>query len=316
MNFGEQVQAAREANGFQECVVGRRMQFLHPEIEKEYQRWVVKIGVDDPYASRDTVGLHEILRAHFLIADFFLENEYGVGGVGPKSVDLLHSAIYRQFVGFGGVQKWPGTFDKLATLMFGLVKDHPFHDANKRTALLVTLYQLDRLNRMPKIKQRELEDFVVEVADNRLAHYARFRELSETEEDGEVAFIADFLKRNTRQIEKRQYTITFNELRQRLQRFGFDMVNPQGNYIDVVKVEETRKFLIAGPVITKYRRICNIGFPGWKKQVNRSTLARVRDKCSLTELWGVDSAVFYQGADTLESLIDIYAEPLKRLADR
>lgn len=317
-SFDKQVQAARAANGFNEAVGPHRMQFLHPEVAKEYQRWVVKVGLDDPYASRGRsyVGLHDVLRAHFLIADFFLENEYGIGGVGPKSVDMLHSAIYRQFVGFGGTDKWAGSFEKLATLMFGLVKDHPFHDANKRTALLVVLYQLDRLNRTPKIKQKELEDFVVEVADNRLARYARFQQLSEVEEDAEVVFIADFLKRNTRNLDTRQYTITYNELRQRLRRFGYDLMNPQGNYIDVVRIEEGRKFLFAGPLVQKTRRVCKMGFPGWKKQVRRETLAKIREQCRLTELWGVDSAVFYQGADPLESLIDIYSEPLRRLADR
>jgi hypothetical protein len=104
------------------------MEFLHDEIETEYRRWLKKIGDQDPYASRDTIGLQDILRAHFLIVDFFLENKYGIGGIGPKSVDLLHSAIYRQFVGFGSVEKWPGQYERLTTLLFGLVKDHLFHD--------------------------------------------------------------------------------------------------------------------------------------------------------------------------------------------
>jgi len=293
------------------------MEFIHPEIDREYQRWVALIGPDDPYTSRITVGLHDIMRAHFLIADYFLENKYGIGGVGPKSMNLLHSAIYRQFVGFGGKEKWPDSFDKLATLLFGLVKDHPFHDANKRTALLTALYQLDRLNRTPKIPQRDFEDFVVDIADNRLAKHARYRQLTEKEEDGEILFISDFLRRSSRVIETREFTITYHQLNSRLKGFGFELVNVSGNNINVVKYEDHRKYLgIVGPVIQRPRRICQIGFPGWKKQVPRGALKEVRDKTKLTELWGVDSAVFYQGADPLHSLIDIYAEPLRRLANR
>jgi death-on-curing family protein len=291
------------------------MQFLHGEIEREYQRWLKQVGDHDPYTSRNTVGLHDVLRAHFLIADFFLENQYGIGGVGPKSMHLLHSAIYRQFVAFGGTEKWPEPYEKLATLLFGLVKDHPFHDANKRTALLIALYQLDRLGRTPTLKQKEFEDFVVEIADNRLAQYARFRQLSDEEEDGEVKFIADFLKRGTRAADNRHYTITFRELRNRLRRLGHDLVNADAGYIDVVRLETGRKYLV-GPVVTKARRVCQINFPGWKRQVGRGTLREVRDQCGLTELWGYDSAVFYGDADPLEALIDEYREPLRRLASR
>ena len=292
------------------------MKFVHEAVEKEYMRWLKIVGPDDRYASKNTVGLHEVLRAHFLIADFFLEDAYGIGGVGPKHLDLLHSAIYRQFTSFGGHDKWETAFQKLATLMFGLIKDHPFHDANKRTALLVMLYQLDRLNRGPTVKQKELDDFVVEVADDRLSKYARFQKMSEEQEDAEVAFIADFLKRNSREIERRHYTITYHELANRLKPFGYELCHPSGNYIDVVHVESGRRFLGLGPEFTHRHRVCKIGFPGWKKQVDRSSIKYLREKCKLTETFGVDSAVFYRGADPLEALIDIYADPLRRLADR
>lgn len=293
------------------------MDFLHFDIEREYLRWVSLIGADDPYATRNTVGLHEVLRAHFLIVDFFVEQDYGVGGIGPKSVDLLHSSIYRQFVSFGGKDKWPGVYEKCATLLFGLVKDHPFHDANKRTAFLVSLYQLDRLNRTPRVSQRDFEDFIVEVADNRLAKYARFRDLAREEEDAEILFIADFLKRNTREIDKRAYTVTYHELNQILKRYGFEMVNQHKNFIDIVRVEHKPKYLgIVGPTIRKEYHLAQIGFPGWKKQIGKGALKTVREATGLTAQRGYDSQTFFQGADPLHTLIDMYSVPLRRLADR
>jgi hypothetical protein len=53
------------------------MDFLHAEIEKEYKRWQNIIGPDDPYQSNDTIGLHELLAAHFLMIDYFAEKKYG-----------------------------------------------------------------------------------------------------------------------------------------------------------------------------------------------------------------------------------------------
>jgi death-on-curing family protein len=293
------------------------MEFLHEDIHREYERWAKLVGTDDPYTGRHTMGLHEVLRAYFLIADFFAENEYGIGGIGPRSVDLLHSAIYRQFVSFDGKEKWSSPYEKCATLMFGLVKDHPFHDANKRTALLAGLAQLDKCNRTPTASQKQLEDFVVEIADNQLSKYARYKALAKAEGDAEVLFIADFLKRNSREIDKRHYTVTYHQLNRLLQRYGYELRNPSGNYIDVVRVEWKPRYLgIVGPRVRHEYRIGQIGFPGWKRQVNQSALKTVRKATGLTVENGYDSAVFYGNADPLEALIDIYSEPLRRLASR
>lgn len=293
------------------------MLFLHADIEKEYARWRDKIGPDDPYVGRNTIGIHEVLRAHFLIVDFFVEHSYGVGGVGPKSIELLHSALYRQFVSLDGKDKWPGIYEKSATLLFGLVKDHPFYDANKRTAFLVTLFQLDRMNRTPKVSQKDFEDFIVDIADNRLAKFARYRDLKKEEKDAEVIFIADFLKRNTRDIDKRSYTITYHEINQILKRYDFELTNQNKNFIDVVRIEYRPRILgVIGQKVRKEVRLAQIGFPGWKKQIGKGALKTVREATGLTQQNGYDSQTFFQGADPLHSLIDMYAVPLQRLADR
>lgn len=69
------------------------MDFLHRDIEEEYERWKNIVGLDDPYQSDDTLGLHDLLTAHFLIIDYFAEKKYGFGGVGPRNLDLLHSSL-------------------------------------------------------------------------------------------------------------------------------------------------------------------------------------------------------------------------------
>src|SRR5467141_879927 len=120
------------------------MDFIHDDIEREYERWKGILGPEDPYRSGDSIGLHDVLAAHFLIVDYFVEKNYGIGGIGPRDIGLLHSALSRQFTGYGGVQKWKGLYETASTLLFGLIMNHPFHDANKRTALLATLSLLHR----------------------------------------------------------------------------------------------------------------------------------------------------------------------------
>ena len=293
------------------------MQFVHPDVEGEYERWRTIVGPGDPHDLRDAIGVQDVLRAHFLIVDFFMDTDRGVGGVGPRDVNLLHSAVSRQFISLGGKEKWPESLQKCATLLFGLVKDHPFHDTNKRTAFLVALFQLDRLGRTPRVSGKEFEDFIVDVADNRLRRYPRFRELSETEQDAEVLFIYNFLKRNTREIDKRPYTVTYHVLNQILKQYGFALVNPRGNYIDLVCFERKRGFLGLQSKSEQVEKvITQVGFPGWKRQVGRGTLHRIRKAAELTAERGYDSKVFFEGADPLAALISIYEAPLRSLADR
>jgi len=51
---------------------------------------------------------------------------------------LLHSAIERSKVTFGGKELYPTIWNKAAALIHSLVKNHPFDDGNKRTAYYST----------------------------------------------------------------------------------------------------------------------------------------------------------------------------------
>lgn len=285
-------------------------------VKSEFVRWREHFGDHDPYTANGNIGIHDVLRAHFLIADYFYGEGYGIGGIGPKDPNLLHSAVYRQFTGFDGKDKWESSYERCATLIFGLVKDHPFHDANKRTALLVLLYFLNRINRAPTVSQKELEDFIVDIAENKLRQYRRHQALESKTDDPEVYFIADYLRRHSRQLDKRYYTITYRELDSRLQEFGFCLNNPHKNFIDVCRIEKRRRLLGLGKLRTELVKVAQIGFPGWKRQVGKGAISTVRKETRLVPEKGVDSDSFYRGTDPLYSLIAEYSGPLERLANR
>lgn len=283
---------------------------------EEFNRWCDFFGSEDAYNTDDTVGLLDVLRAHFLIADYFYGEGYGIAGVGPRDPNLLHSAVYRQFVSFGGKDKWNTPYERCATLVFGLVKDHPFHDANKRTGLLVLLYFLNKVGRIPTVKQKELEDFIVEIAENRLRKYRRQRDLGKKSIDPDILFIADYLRRNSRGRDGRYYEITYRELDNRLKQFGYCLANPHNNFIDVCRIEERRKHYIIGRKEQKLVKVAQIGFPSWKKTVGKGAIKTVRESTDLTPKKGVDSATFFHGVDPLNVLIAEYEQPLERLAYR
>ncbi|WP_374634542.1 type II toxin-antitoxin system death-on-curing family toxin [Ferrovibrio sp.] len=163
---------------------------LEPQINAEYERAPAAIGDFCELEGKVYLKTSDVLRAHFQIANhFFLEGE-GLGGIGPRDYGLLNSAIHRQAVSFEGTTKWTNLFDIAATLFYGLIKNHAFHDANKRTAFLSVLYQLHENGWCPSVSEKDFEDFTVEVADNQLGKYPRYRGLvGAGEADPEVKFM-------------------------------------------------------------------------------------------------------------------------------
>ncbi|MBB4114553.1 death-on-curing protein [Rhizobium sp. BK226] len=292
------------------------MEILEEPIRLEFER-VLKLLPASTDSNRDGLSEIDVLRAHFLIANHFYTQDEGLGGIGPKSIDLLLSAVDRQHVGFSGKRKWTNIFDICATLFYGLIKNHAFHDANKRTAFLCALFFLYREGWMPSVAEKEFEDFTVEISDNQLSRYSRYKDLSKDGlGDPEVRFIAHYLRSNTRRIDKAQYAITFRELKLILNRFGFDLKDPSGNHINVVKTERRKTLLGFGPLREFETRVCQIGFPRWGAEVGKAALKTVREATGLRAKDGVDSAAFYKGVDPMQSLIVSYNEPLLSLANR
>lgn len=211
---------------------------LHNEcVQMEYSRCVESIGPGDPYLGKFSIGLHEVLQAHFLLIDFFFDVGEGIGGVGPKSTNLLHSALARQFAEYGGKPRWTDRIEICASLMYGLIKNHPFYDANKRTAFLTSLLHLQKIGRTPIVSHQEFEDFTVAIAENSLDGYPNYKDMSCDEFDRDILFIARYLKKSTRKIDLQRKHITYNDLNAILTKRGLYLDNPIGNRIDLVRRE-------------------------------------------------------------------------------
>lgn len=247
----------------------------------------VDFSVDRPHLSCE-----DVLDAHYLIAEHFRNLGEGIGGFGPKDVGLLSSAVARQVASAGGSYAYEGVWEIAASLMFGLINNHPFHDANKRTAFLSIVFFLLEQGFVPRVDILDVEDFTVEIAE---FHGLNGRHM-------EVSEIWPRLKTMFREQDNRiSYVVTFRELDQLLRVHGCSLRNPSGNYIDVYKGEH---------------RVAHIGFPGMSKEVGRKAIATVRRETGLTAENGYDAQVFFKSADPLNQLIGLYEEPLRRLADR
>lgn len=293
---------------------------LQPELAYLYEKAMVEVAEFENGIEAHDLSAKQVLRAHFCIAEYFLKEGSGIGGFGAKSSGLLLSALSRQLVGFDGRRKWTTVHEKAATLMFGLVMNHPFHDANKRTAYLSTIHYLYRMGFIMEATEKELEDLTVLVAKNGLGKFPRYRDLKRKSDDPEVEFISHFLKKNTRKIDREQYMVTYRELEKILKPYGVWLESPQNNKIDVMRWEEVevpRRRLFGKPKKTKeVRRVCALGFPGWTKQIGKGRLKYLRKELGLTAENGVDSQSFFNGVDDMQVLLEMYEGALRRLADR
>lgn len=289
------------------------MEHIRKELLEDYERVCKTYNTKNNTCNGCVITENDVLRAHYLISDYFLdEGEEVVYGV--KNYDLLSSAVHRQVTSYGNVDKWTTNYQKMATLLYGLVKNHAFHDGNKRTALLILLLYMDREKLQLREKQSKLETLVVRIAANTLYEFETYKKYKDNDEP-EIVFIADTLKRYTRPVNKRYYSITYAEFNQKLNRFDVKLDNPNGNYINVYQRKECKKigFFLSRP---KDVKILQIGFPGWKRQINQKAVKEVLKAAHLTAEHGIDSDVFYNGEEPMYVLINEYRDPLSRLKDK
>lgn len=90
------------------------------------------------------------------------------GSNGIRDIGLIESAVYRPQATFDGKDLYEGIFDKAAALLQSLLKNHPFVDGNKRTALTSAGLFL-RLNgyKLINAKKEEVE-FAIKVDNEHL----------------------------------------------------------------------------------------------------------------------------------------------------
>lgn len=278
---------------------------LSPDLIERYKRDAAELERYESDVSSDAAVVPlDVLRAHYVVVDFCLSEDVAepVGGIGPKDVKLLLSAIDRQNVEFSGKAKWENSFEKIATLVFGLVKNHPFYDANKRTALLSLVYAFYLNGRYITADKNELEDMLVYLADNSLHLIDGYDEFQGSD-DKDIRFMAEYFRKNSRDIDNRVYTITYRELDRKLGSFGYSLGDPDRNYIDIIRRSDGRRVLKAG-------------FPGWSRQVARGDMRRILDACDLTSNEGIDAQVFFHDEDPVFAFASEYRAQIKSLASR
>jgi len=269
------------------------------------------------------LSLEDVLQIHGILVEDFAGTTDPIYPPGVRSMNLLASAVSRQETGLGDRIKYPDPVSNAATLAFGLCMDHPFHNGNKRTALVSLLVHLDR-NRLTlySTRQKDLFDLIISVADHTigLRHASsredRGRRRRHRDSDEEVQALATWILQRSAKVRRGERLITYRELRRILEGFGYSLQYPKGNRIDVVKTETIHTGFFKKRQKVEIKHIGSIGYPGEHHEVPLKVLKHIRRLCLLTEEDGCDTDSFYEQAAVIDGFVNRYRTILRRLARR
>ena len=226
---------------------------------------------------------------------------------GVRDDNLLESAISRPRTSMGEHRKYPSVEMSAAALMHSLIHNHPFHNGNKRTALVSMLAFLDSNRMLIACEQDELFKFV-----SRIAQHSIIPKTYDNLSDREVLSVTEWINRYSRRIELGDRTIPFRRLRPLLGTFDCTCDNPKGNHISITrKVHVKRRFRKDHEETLTSRA----PYRDEGRDIGRGVIARIRKELQLDDFHGIDSATFYDNAPAAAGEFIIrYRKTLHRLA--
>lgn len=247
-------------------------------------------------------GIHNLLVADFAGTADPMEP------AGVRSRQLLESALSRPATSMGGIRKYPTIEMSAAALLHSLVHDHPFHNGNKRTALVSMLVLLDENGLMLTCGEDELFRLVLQLAKHAVATGPR-GELP----DREVLAVAEWLKGRVRWIAKGERALSWRKVRQALGEHGVVCTPVAGNRINLTrKVTRLGGFFRSDRIETLHTQMA---YAGEGTEVAKNTINTIRRELELDEAHGIDSAAFYDRESVSPSeFIHRYRKTLRRLA--
>ena len=106
-----------------------------------------------------------LTKEQILILHEKLIDRYG-GTHGVRDNALLDSAVFSPNQTFDGNDIYPTVKEKAVRLCYGLVRNHPFHDGNKRIGALALLVTLDLNHITLSATNEELTGIILSVASS------------------------------------------------------------------------------------------------------------------------------------------------------
>jgi prophage maintenance system killer protein len=264
----------------------------------------------------------EILKLHKILSENYhlLPEMEPVSPPGVKNETLLDSAIHRQLTGSGDYYKYPDIYLNCSTLVFGIIKNHSFHNGNKRMGFLAMVKHLYCNGNVlrPNIGHEEIFQLLRDLAGNTMAIHAKkynpkyFKKLGrkvEWNSDIVVDYLAYWLRHNTvSKVQKiKSKTLAINDLKSILGKKNLN-VDYDGKFLKVSKEKSFFQNIFGHKSLTKSYTIKN------NKEVNFGIIETIRRDFELTHIDGVDNVTFYDTENFINDEIRQYKKIIYKLA--
>lgn len=271
----------------------------------------------------DVEVLHTLLSLNYTL----LQRMDPVEPPGIKSENMLESAVQRQFTGSGDWYKYENCFKNCATLIFGIIKNHPFHNGNKRTGLLCMIKHLyiNGYVLKPDLIHQNIYDFIIAISDDKLREYAnkhkkhknwlkinRLQKEKFLNIDNQIEFIEHWLRTNSisKNVELKG-KVKINKLKSILDAKGIKM-EQNGAKIKVFKEAPIKILGIKTGMQRINEREYSLG--NSLTEIGKATLKYLRRDFNLTPNDGIDNVVFYDDDCFLDEEITNYRKIIYNLS--
>lgn len=246
----------------------------------------------------------DVLRIHEALVRDFARSGDPISPPGLRDRNLLESALFRPHTSLGDVLKYPSVPMAGAALFHSLALNHAFANGNKRTALVSLLVFLDANELFLEESEPNLFRYVLQVANHRVAIAGP--ELA----DRETHQIATWLNDHICSVSRGEKLLKFGELRQILNTYRCSVRILSGNRALISRTTNQVRWFRKRQVTLQ----SHIWYGDEGRDVERSTLKKVREELELDETHGIDSSRFYAARPGVDEFIAMYRKTLTRLA--
>jgi len=219
---------------------------------------------------------------------------------------MLASAVFRPHTALGEILKYPTVETSAAALLCGITHDHPFHNGNKRTALVSTLVFLDKNGFFPEFDENQAFQLVMKLAMHQIVNFQQ-KDLA----DREVLAVAEWFCERCRPVEKGDRAISFRKLRSILASYGCEFEFTPGKKVSITRNKKEKRIFRSS--IRRFHTKVHYSDEG--RDLPISKIQKIRKDLCLNDLHGIDSHAFYDKDPMMATdFIARYRKTLNRLA--
>ncbi|MFC1652504.1 type II toxin-antitoxin system death-on-curing family toxin [Planctomycetota bacterium] len=251
----------------------------------------------------------EVIKIHYALVLDFSNSKDPIEPAGLRERSLLISAVFCPRTVSNDVLKYPTVEMSAAALLHSIIRYRPFHNGNKRTALVAMLVFLDENGFSPTFDQDEAFKFILDVAQYRITNPQQEDNLG----DREVLGAAQWLCEHCQSIEKGDHPISHRKLRRILTEYNCTISNPFLSRIEIVRETIEPGRFWRKKRITKLNS--QITYDENDHEISENDIERIRKDLHLDDIHGIDNHAFYnKGSVQATDFITHYRKALRRIA--